>query len=257
MFNLTYECALQACLIHPSSVNSRRREESAPQDERGGYRPEKRIYAYQEAVFVANPGGKADSGSVLLRNVTRLDGLNYLLFAAYHLQPVSSGLRESCQSHSTVPELTLIYILVCDDWLPIAGRLDQLDDIQRLRTIFDNCMLRVFEGLYHLGLPLRRFPIPDKPRRNAPPPVEDQDRDWDGQEHESDDESSDEDDVGPTAETRRTPARPRTWPGRLTSQEVEETNGLMAEVVRILDMYAAEREPAISRNITRPSTPGW
>lgn len=41
-----------------------------------------------------NPGGKADSGSVLLRNVTRLDGLNYLLFAAYHLQPVSSGLRE-------------------------------------------------------------------------------------------------------------------------------------------------------------------
>jgi len=35
----------------------------------------------------------------------------------------------------------------CDGWLPIVGNIDGLDDIQRLKTLMEACMLRVFEGI--------------------------------------------------------------------------------------------------------------
>jgi hypothetical protein len=86
---------------------------------------------------------------------------------------------------------------------------------------------------------------------------------WDGQEHESSDDDDDDDDRndgnnaygGTAAKRRRLEGSRRSWPGRLTPREVDETNGLIAEVVMILDMYAAERDPVMSRAATRPSTP--
>ncbi len=122
-------------------------------------------------------------------------------------------------------------------------------------------MLRVFEGLYHLGQPQRRMRIQVSSRgqnNRAPSP----EGSWDGQEHESDDDDDDDEESPYEAETRRKKAADaaaalRTWPGRLTPKEIEETNGLIAEVVRVLDMYASERDPAMSRAATRPSTPVW
>ena len=54
--------------------------------------------------------------------------MTYMLFGAYNLEVSERG-------------------LVCDGWLPIVGNLDALDDIQRLKTLLDQCMLRVFEGI--------------------------------------------------------------------------------------------------------------
>jgi hypothetical protein len=134
-----------------------------------------------------------------------------------------------------------------------------------MRILFDDCMLRVFEGLYHLGQPQRRMRIQLPSRgqtiRGQNSRAASPDGSWDGQEHESDDD--DDDDESPyEAEARRKKAADaaaafRAWPGRLTPKEIEETNGLIAEVVRVLDMYAGERDPAMSRAATRPSTPVW
>ena len=56
-----------------------------------------------------------------LRNTTRLDPMTYMLFGAYNLNVTQSGLQ-------------------CDNWLPVAGNLQALDDIQRLKTLFDGAV---------------------------------------------------------------------------------------------------------------------
>lgn len=51
-----------------------------------------------------------------------------MLFGAYNLVVTQRGLE-------------------CDGWLPVTGNLYGLDDVQRLKGLLERCMLRVFEGV--------------------------------------------------------------------------------------------------------------
>lgn len=108
------------CQIHQSSVNNKRRENL--QAESSTIIAEKALYAFAEKV------GFGENQPVQLRTTTRLDPMTYLLFGAYNVEVTGNGLQ-------------------CDDWLPIHGNLDALDDLQRLKTLLESCMLRIFEGV--------------------------------------------------------------------------------------------------------------
>lgn len=133
---------------------------------------------------------------------------------------------------------------VCDEWLPITGSLDSLDDLQRLRNTFDQTMLRVFEGLSHAGQAGR--PAYGNQRQYNPPPTR-----WDGQEHESDDDDDDEENNNNQQQSKK--RRIRNAP--LDANELNEVHRLTSAITAILDEYAAERDPTMSRAVTRPSSP--
>ncbi|CAA7265798.1 unnamed protein product [Cyclocybe aegerita] len=105
-------------LIHPSSVNHRKHGNS------GDATPEKQLFAFAEK----RQNNTQGSGQTFLVNTTRLDPLSYILFGAYSVEVVESGLE-------------------CDNWLPIVGDVRTLDDVQRLKQSMEACMLRVFEGI--------------------------------------------------------------------------------------------------------------
>lgn len=72
--------------------------------------------------------------------------MTYLLFGAYNVEVTGNGLQ-------------------CDNWLPIHGNLDALDDLQRLKTLLESCMLRIFEGV---GKSLEQARGQRSGQRNAP-----------------------------------------------------------------------------------------
>lgn len=236
--------------IHSSSVNSRRREVGGPEEPSASFNPaEKRLYAFGEKSRNVPPGGNPNNALTQIRSVTRLDPLTYMLFGAYELQVASRGLE-------------------ADGWLPITGNLHALDDLQRLKTLFDKCMLRVFEGV---GKALtrgrdERFNARHAVdvRANGSSRIRDREDLDEEQENESDDEDSDID--GPNrgassqlkfqAELARRNAR-KVEP--LSADEIRELGMLTTDIVRILDAYAAEREGGStynSRPNSRPVTPG-
>lgn len=149
-----------------------------------------------------------------LRTTTRLDPMTYMLFGAYHLNVTAQG-------------------LVCDDWLPIQGSLDSLDEVRRLKGLLDTCMLRVFEGVGQ-GLVKGRSERSHRPA--AQRRVDDSD---DEGEHEIETERD-----GKENEDRS-----------LSETEIIELDNLTSDVVAILDRYALERGAGVSRASTRPSTP--
>jgi small subunit ribosomal protein S24e len=109
--------------IHPSSVNLRKKE---LKDQETLVTGERQLFAFTEKrqnVSVAGGGSQT-----FLLTTTRLDPMTYMLFGAHKLEVKERGLE-------------------CDNWLPIVGNLDALDDIQHLKTLMEACMLRVFEGL--------------------------------------------------------------------------------------------------------------
>jgi len=79
------------CMIHVSSVNNKKREESAPASVEGVFAGEKRLYTFQEKV--ASMQGSA-AAPKQLRNVTRIDPLTYLLFGASQMRVLENGLGE-------------------------------------------------------------------------------------------------------------------------------------------------------------------
>jgi small subunit ribosomal protein S24e len=97
--------------------------------------------------------------------------------------------------------------LDCDGWLPIVGNIDGLDDIQRLKTLMEACMLRVFEGIM-MGRRQRhwRDMIPILPHEEA----------------ESDDDDGRND-------------------YSLSFEEIKELDLLTRDIVRILNRYSEER----------------
>ncbi|KAH7883584.1 hypothetical protein F5I97DRAFT_1813120 [Phlebopus sp. FC_14] len=107
--------------IHPSSINHRKHIE--PGDDQG----ERQLYAYAEKRRNLSMVGQ--SPQTYLINTTRLDPMTYLLFGAYDIQLTGRGLE-------------------CDEWLPVVGNLDILDDILRLKTMLESCMSRVFEAIH-------------------------------------------------------------------------------------------------------------
>lgn len=120
-----------------------------------------------------------------------------MLFGAYKLQVVERGLE-------------------CDNWLPIVGNLDALDDVQRLKTLMEGCMLRVFEGIT-MGRRRRNESLPILPREEeSESGLEDEDRDY-----------------------------------SLSRDEVKELDQMTRDVVHILNRYSEEQP----RQNSRPATP--
>ena len=148
-----------------------------------------------------------------------------MVFGAYKLEVTNTGVE-------------------CDSWLPVVGNPYTLNDIARLKTMFDACMLRVFEGVgkaLTLGRDARQGISGTRIRMNSSTPAiparsvspssvsdsSDVDED-DGKEHEDDDEEADE------------PAARQVLP--LDLDEIRELELLTTDMVKILDAYAIERE---------------
>ncbi|KAG6851057.1 hypothetical protein H0H93_002949 [Arthromyces matolae] len=180
--------------IHPSSVNHKKKERS--EQESSG---EKQLYAFTEKRQNISTG--TANAQTFLVTTTRLDPMTYMLFGAYKLQVTERGLE-------------------CDNWLPLIGNLDALDDVSQLKTLMEGCMLRVFEGIT-MGRRHRKGSIPIAPREEAESEDEDEgDRDY-----------------------------------SLSRDEVQELDLMTRDVVRILNRYSEERMSSQSRQSSRPATP--
>jgi HrpA-like RNA helicase len=229
--------------IHGSSVNSRKREVGGPEMPSASFNPaEKRIYAFGEKTRNIPPGGTAASAMTQLRNTTRLDPMTYMLFGAYDLAGTSRGLE-------------------CDGWLPVTGNVYALDDVQRLKTLLDACLLRVFEGV---GKALtmgrdQRFAASRNTVdvRHGSSRITNQSNLDDDKENESDDEEPDE--MAGASGTMRLQYEMSQRSVRkvepLSVDEINELQMLTTDVVRILDSYAHEREGVNSAYSSRPATP--
>ncbi|KAF5370240.1 hypothetical protein D9615_010076 [Tricholomella constricta] len=184
--------------IHPSSVNHRKRELPDQDSVSPG---EKQLFAFAEKRQNISTG--SSNAQTFLVTTTRLDPMTYMLFGAYKLQVTERGLD-------------------CDNWLPIVGNLDALDDIQHLKTLMEACMLRVFEGITMGRRHQRRgSAMPAMPR-------------------EGEAESGDEDEEKDYS---------------LSRDEVKELDLMTRDVVRILNRYSDERMASQSRQNSRPATP--
>jgi small subunit ribosomal protein S24e len=175
-------------------VNHRKRELKDQESLSAG---EKQLFAFTEKrQNVSAPGGGAQT---FLVTTTRLDPMTYMLFGAYKLEVTERGLE-------------------CDNWLPIVGNLDALDDIQRLKTLMEACMLRVFEGIVMSRQ--RRGQSSILPREESESGDIDEDKDY-----------------------------------SMSREEVRELDLLTRDVVRILNRYSEERAVMQSRYNSRPATP--
>lgn len=142
--------------------------------------------------------------SIYLVTTTRLDPLTYILFGAYHLEVTRRGLE-------------------CDQWLPIVGNVDCLDDLERLKVLMESCMLRVFQGI--IKAQTKRQTRFRQIRRD-----------------ERENESGDEDEEVGTDSA-------------LTQTEIRELDFMTTDIVRILDNYNDFRVANQSRHNSRPGTP--
>lgn len=139
--------------------------------------------------------------------------MTYMLFGAYNLVATDVGLE-------------------CDDWLPMKGSYDALDDIRRLKLLMEGCMLRVFEGIHNRK---KAPPVSANTGKYVPPNLR--------QVRDNDEGESDEEDEGVAAG------------GRLSAAEIKELDEFTHGIVRILDGYADERRRDQSRMNSRPATP--
>lgn len=199
----------QACFIHPSSVcHTKFTKDNKTQEVQ--FDSERELFAFSEKIRnVSNVTGSGGGGAMTyLRGVTRLNVLTYMLFGANQVRVGDGGIR-------------------CDDWLPVKGQFDILDDIDRLKSVLDACMLRVMEGCIHRK---RRSPRHAAPSRN----------------HDEDEEDE------------RAPSPGVQYGDRselhLVPQEIEEFERLTAGVVHVLDRFV-EETLGPSRSNTRPTSP--
>ncbi|KAH9944377.1 P-loop containing nucleoside triphosphate hydrolase protein [Epithele typhae] len=120
-----YRTAIEkVVIVHPSSVNHRKRD--MPKDSGDHPHMERQIIAYAEKRQNISTAQKNSEKYIV--NTTRLDPLTYVLFGAFRIAVTQRGLE-------------------CDEWLPIIGAVDVLDDLERVKVMMEDCMLRVFQGL--------------------------------------------------------------------------------------------------------------
>lgn len=186
----------KTCFIHPSSVCSSK----FTKDVKGSLPPQKDIYAFAEKIRNTSmqTAGSSGGSMTFLRTCTRLDPLSYMLFGATEAQATAQGLE-------------------CDAWLPVTGNYDALDSIERIKSVMDACMLRVFEGvrsrvLSHTGSTASGA-AHDSQLLSEDPPSDDDDEDAD-------------------------PATPTALP--LSQREMEEFEQLTKGIVHLLDQYTEE-----------------
>lgn len=188
----------QMTFMHPSSINNRKHEDNSDKD---GVYGEKQLFAFAEKRQNLTTGGS----TISLVTSTRIDPMTYVLFGAYEIEVTGRGLD-------------------CDGWLPIIGNIDALDDIQRLKTLMEACMLRVFEGIVMSRQKRNwRDTIPISPREEA--------------------EADDDDEVHPQKQYS------------LSSDEIRELDLLTRDMVRILNRFSDERIASQSRQTSRTATP--
>ena len=181
-------------MIHPSSVNNWRRDNVDQTEER-------HLFAFADKRRNESTGSSA---TTFLVTTTRLDPLTYILFGAHNVDVVERGLE-------------------CDNWLPIVGDVNILDDIQRLKTFMEASMLRVFEGIA-MSRVRKGQALHVRPR-----------------EEESESESWDEEDSKKNYS--------------LSPQEVGELDYMTRDVVNILNRHNADRIANQSRQQSRAATP--
>lgn len=158
-------------------------------------RTERQIFAFSEKRQNVSTG--CTNPQMYLIGSTRLDLLSYMLFGAYRVEATGRGLE-------------------CDEWLPIVGRVDVLNDIQRLKALMESCMLRVFEGVSRGQRSMR-----SSASRNSSHIAGPRDN-LDGESDESDNNMQRQD-------------------RRLSEIEVKELDFLTRDIVSILDRYSEER----------------
>jgi small subunit ribosomal protein S24e len=197
--------------IHPASVNNRKHE--AKTDESGAFY-DKQLFAFAEKVRNVSAPGSSNAQTFIKGN-TKLDPMTYLLFGAYNLVVTDRGLE-------------------CDGWLPIVGPVDVLDDVQRLKTLMDECILRVFEGIEHRRREQKLYPSSRVPAGLLR-----------SRQEESDEDEGDDDSY----------AVSKTRSRALSEEEIREFDYLTRDVVRVLDRFAEERSNSMSRFPSRPGTP--
>jgi len=110
-------------MIHGSSVNHSKFDTSDGEDK--GRTPTE-LYSYTEKRRNLSSGG--GSGVSMLAGTSRIEPLTYALFGAHKLETYPKGLKG-------------------DHWITIAGNLNALEDVEKLRHMFDKCMLRVYESI--------------------------------------------------------------------------------------------------------------
>ena len=179
-------------MIHPSSVNTWRKESADQLDERP-------LYAFADKRRNESTGS---TPTTFLVRTTRLDPLTYILFGAHNVDFVERGLE-------------------CDNWLPIVGDLNVLDDVRGLKSFMEASMLRVFEGIamsrMRKGQALRVRP----------------------REEEEESESWDEDDSKKNYS--------------LSPQEVEELDYMTRDIVNILNRHNEDRIALQRSRVPTPS----
>jgi len=220
----------RACMIHPSSVNSSKKEAAAGDDiplQNG-----RQIFAFGEkSLQLPRPGAKGKE-QMSLRSTTRLDPLGYMLFGARQLQPRPSGLQ-------------------CDGWLPITGNAGALDDVERLKYVLDASLMRVFDGLQAEIMKSNPRASKRPPRTALPPPkrifAAEKPVALDGEESvESDFEEDEDEDLVEVAPVQY---------GTLSRTEVQDLQRLTEEVVSLLNKYSEERLATDANTSRAPSRP--
>ncbi|KOS16159.1 atp-dependent rna helicase [Malassezia pachydermatis] len=193
----------KTCFVHPSSVCSSKFVKDKPSKGAGAI--EKDIYAFAEKVrnTSTSSSGAAGSGMTFLRSCTRLDPLTYMLFGATDAHATAQGLE-------------------CDSWLPVTGNYDALDVVERIKSVMDSCMLRVFEGIQStepsaMASSKSKGPSTD----GSAPPSDTAEPSW---------YSDAEEDADPMPPMTRS----------LSDREVSEFETLTSGIVKLLNCYASE-----------------
>jgi len=199
-------------MIYPASVNNRVRENHRDKD--GGF-VDKQLFAFAEKY--RNVSSASSNSGTFLRGCTQLDPMTYLLFGAYNAVVTERGLE-------------------CDDWLPIVGKVDIMDDIQTLKTRMEKCFLRVFEGIVYHRYQNQRRNLPSLTSRGA---------NWQAAQQEEDHLLEEVDESDSLTETKSK---------ALSPEEIRELDYLTRDVARILERYSEERLTQ-SRMASRPGTP--
>jgi HrpA-like RNA helicase len=234
----------KTCFIHPSSVCHLKHTKGKEDETQAG---EREIFAFADKTRnVSNLGGPGGGGGgvppAMLKTVTRLDPLTYMIFGTNSIKPVNEG-------------------IICDDWLPVRGYFEALDDVEILKHVMDASMLRIFEGIgkTRQSERSRQRAAPAQPSRSAPAPMDD----WDAVDTAHNEDGPDEYSYRDGNTDTGAHGMPTEFGNRsdlsLSPREIEEFEHLTTGIVRALDHYASDRGQALSnagsRNVTRPASP--
>ncbi|WFD33213.1 RNA helicase [Malassezia cuniculi] len=191
----------KTCMVHPSSVCHYKYDR-----ERRAHLPKNtEVLIYAEKSRNVSTGTQG-STPTFLRGCSRIDPLAFMLFGASDLRVVADGLE-------------------CDGWLPVTGYFDALDNVERLKSAMDLCILRVFEGI---GKRRQRQDVTEKAvqqeaaeESTAGEMTKSTSLAWDSDE--------DKDSIDANMFDRS-----------LSPRELEEIEQLTSGVVRVMDAYATE-----------------